>query len=103
MNIGTQITARTVTFTSVETGRASSKVVVELSGNPDPRWQSCFNFVVQGRDGLYMEGRPRFDRSSFEGVLPTSEVDAFRHDLPEVLASTDTLARAQARKDADRH
>ncbi|MBO9741276.1 hypothetical protein J7432_20285 [Xanthomonas axonopodis pv. begoniae] len=102
MNIGNQITARTVTVTSGDTGRAASKVSVELSGRPDPRWQSCFHFVVQGRDGFYMEGRPVFDQSNVEGVMPTVHVDAFRHELPEVLALTNTLARAQAIKDADR-
>ncbi|MBD4083835.1 hypothetical protein GUH71_07465 [Xanthomonas citri pv. citri] len=102
MTIGNQITARTVTVTAGDTGRASSKVSVELSGRPDPRWQSCFHFVVQGRDGFYMEGRPIFDRSNVEGVVPAGQVDAFRHQLPEVLALTNTPARAQANKDADR-
>ncbi|MFL8014107.1 hypothetical protein, partial [Xanthomonas vasicola] len=74
MNIGNQITARTVTVTSGETGRASSKVVVELSGRPDPRWQSCFHFVVQGRDGFYMEDRPIFDQSNVEGVVPAGQL-----------------------------
>ncbi|EKQ58523.1 hypothetical protein WS7_20818 [Xanthomonas citri pv. malvacearum str. GSPB2388] len=102
MTIGNQITARIVTVTAGDTGRASSKVSVELSGRPDPRWQSCFHFVVQGRDGLYMEGRPIFDQSNVEGVVPAGQVDAFRHQLPEVLALTNTLARAQANKDAYR-
>ncbi|MBV6858717.1 hypothetical protein KWH07_13940 [Xanthomonas campestris pv. zingibericola] len=102
MNIGNQITARTVTITSGDTGRAHSKVNVELSARPDPRWQSCFHFVVQGRDGFYMEGRPIFDQSNFEAVVPAGQVDAFRHELPEVLALTNTLARAQAIKDTDR-
>ncbi|MGV7166712.1 hypothetical protein [Xanthomonas citri] len=102
MNIGNQITARTVTVTSGDAGRASRKVSVELSGRPDPRWQSCFHLVVQGRDGFYMEGRPFFDQSNVECVVPGGQVDAFRRQLPEVLALTNTLARAQANKDADR-
>ncbi|MCL1532269.1 hypothetical protein A7D16_20180 [Xanthomonas nasturtii] len=100
MNSGSQITARAVSVARGSTGRASSTVVVELSGTPDPRWQACFQFVVQGRDGFFMETRPVFERGSFEGVVAADDLEAFRQQLNDVIAAANVLARAQANKDA---
>ncbi len=100
MNSGNQITARAVSVAPGSTGRSSIKVTVELTGNPDPRWQACFNFVVQGRDGFFMKARPVFDGGSFAGEVPAEQVDAFRQELPEVIVAANVLARAQANKDA---
>ncbi|MEA9563448.1 MULTISPECIES: hypothetical protein [Xanthomonas] len=100
MNSGNQITARAVSVAPGSTGRSSSKLMVELSSNPDPRWLACFNFVVQGRDGFFMQARPVFDRGSFEGEVPAEQVDAFRQQLHEVIAAANVLASAQANKDA---
>lgn len=100
MKSGNQITARTVTVAPDDTGRAGSKITVELSAHPDPRWQACFQFVVQGRDGFFMDARPVFDRGSFEGMVPPAHVDGFRQELNDVIAAANVLARAQANKDA---
>lgn len=97
-----QITARTITVTPASTASASSEVVVQLSASPDPRWQACFHFVVQGRDGFFLQGRPVFDNASFHGVLQAGQAEAFRQELPDVLISASMLARAQVNKDAAR-
>ncbi len=102
MNSGNQITARIASVVPGSTGRSSSKVTVELSGAPDPRWLACFNFVVQGRDGFFMQDRPVFDRGTFEGEVLAEQIDAFRLQLPEVVAAANVLANAQANKDASR-
>ncbi|GAE58181.1 hypothetical protein XPN_0087 [Xanthomonas arboricola pv. pruni MAFF 301427] len=75
-----QITARTITVTPASTASAGSEVVVQLSASPDPRWQACFHFVVQGRDGFFLQGRPVFDNASFHGVLQAGQAEAFRQD-----------------------
>ncbi|NIK53525.1 hypothetical protein FHY14_003385 [Xanthomonas arboricola] len=97
-----QITARTITVTPASTASAGSEVVVQLSASPDPRWQACFHFVVQGRDGFFLQGRPVFDNASFHGVLQAGQAEAFRQELPDVLVSASVLARAQVNKDAAR-
>ncbi len=102
MSTGNPITARTITAVPGEADRKSRKVVVELSAQPDPRWQACFHFVLQGRDGLFLQTRPVFDGATFEGVVAADQVDAFWQELPEVIATANALTRAQANKDAGR-
>ncbi len=102
MNSSTQITARTITITPAGAASAGSEVVVHLSASPDPRWQACFNFIVQGRDGFFLQGRPVFDNASFHGILQAGQAEAFRQELPDLLVSTGALARAQVNKDAAR-
>ncbi|MBB4654567.1 hypothetical protein GGR73_001066 [Xanthomonas sp. F14] len=97
-----QITARTITVTPASTASAGSEVVVQLSASPDPRWQACFHFVVQGRDGFFLQGRPVFDNASFHGILQAGQAEAFRQELPDLLVSASALARAQVNKDAAR-
>lgn len=100
MSTGSTITARTITAVPSDVDRKIRKVVVDLSAHPDPRWQACFHFVLQGRDGLFLQARPLFDGAALEGVIAADQVDAFWNALPEVIAKADALARAQANKDA---
>lgn len=88
-----QITARTITVTPASTASAGSEVVVQLSASPDPRWQACFHFVVQGRDGFFLQGRPVFDNASFHGVLQAGQAEAFRQE-PAGCAGIGQRARA---------
>lgn len=101
MNSSHQITARTITVTPAGTASAG-EVVVQLSASPDPRWQACFHFVVQGRDGFFLQGRPVFDNTSLHGLLQAGQAEAFRQELPDLLVSASVLARAQVKKDAAR-
>ncbi|MCW2039266.1 hypothetical protein XcmpCFBP7700_08500 [Xanthomonas campestris] len=102
MNSGNQITARTVSIGPMGSADAGQEVTVHLSAVPGPRWQACFNFLLQGRDVPLLRDHVMFEGASFSGWALPGRAEAFREELPRLLASTGALAHAQGLKDAAR-
>ncbi|KQQ75704.1 hypothetical protein ASF73_07890 [Xanthomonas sp. Leaf131] len=103
MNSSNQISARTIAFAPKSSANDAGNVIeVQLTGHPDPRWRACFNFVLQGRQVAYLHDSPSFDNASFRASVLPGCADAFRQELPELIASASALARAQTMKDATR-
>ncbi|AAY49191.1 hypothetical protein [Xanthomonas campestris] len=102
MNSGNQITARTVSIGPMGSADAGQKVTVHLSAAPGPRWQACFNFLLRGRDVPLLRDHVMFEGASFSSWALPGRAEAFREELPRLLASTGALAHAQGLKDAAR-
>ncbi|MFS8374194.1 hypothetical protein JH314_10305 [Xanthomonas campestris] len=102
MNSGNQITARTVSIGPMGPADACQEVTVHLSAAPGPRWQACFNFLLQGRDVPLLRDHVMFEGASFSSWALPGRAEAFREELPRLLTSTGALAHAQGLKDAAR-
>ncbi|CAD0339723.1 hypothetical protein CFBP498_26760 [Xanthomonas hortorum pv. vitians] len=97
MNSGIQITARSVNIVRGDPSVDASLEAVEvnLSAAPSPRWQACFEFVAQDRQGSLWRERPQFDRDVLRLLAVKGQVAAIRQEIPDLVSAASRLSFAQ--------